>query len=761
MAKLHGKLSLILFAVFIPLLGYSTLITSISDGNWHSASTWDSGTIPTSTDSVIINGHEVEITTTDASAAYLKIVNNASALNTALLDINGDVTVNILGDLVATANNINQSLTVSIRSSSIVNVSGGLYFTRSNDNNSDNNLSLKVYDTAQLIVSEDLQFDYKNSGGLEISHDIEIYNDAYVYISNASTLSQGSGAGFTMTVYGQADVVFNDSLTVDMQGGTVMNVSIDGSATMTVQEELIMNTSGGSNDMYLKLTNGASTTVNGNTLLSSTTAGNGVEVRVHGSGASILDLNGDITMAAIQQGDVALDINSSSKVYLTGNLYRPTNFGSISMENSSGFYFDGTSTQILPSTNLGGSGTDNLEFTNIYLNNTSAGGFTMGGALTVTEYLDLNDGILHTNNDSILILDNGATIDVGSSTSYVDGPIIKRGTSVGRFTFPTGNNGIYAPVQIDQISNPTLEYTVEFIGCPPPIGAVTDPLKLVNQSGYWIISRSDAAAVGNIDLYWDDANARGVTDLASLVVSYYNPLTGWFSLGQSNLSGGVGVAVSGSVRNDLGCPPPIGVSLFAIGSTQEKENALPVELTDFRAFKNNDNSIIFLEWETASEENSDHFVVEKSLDGISFSPIATVPANRNTTTVSYYDARDNNPVKGNNYYRIMQVDQDQLMSFSKLVNVFINGQEDTPIVYPNPVREQISVFSKTLENEKVSIKILDSNGQIVYQGQHRAQDGQILLSPTSLNIKKQGLYYLNYEIGGSTHSLSFFKVISR
>lgn len=759
MIKINGVLSLVSLFLFIPFLTFGTIITSQTDGNWHTAGTWDSNSVPLPGDSVIINGHEVDITLADVDIAYLKIVNNATATNTSLLDINGNIVVNIIGDFVAEANNIAQTVKVQIRSSSIVNVSGGMYFSRSSDNVQNHSLALNIFDTGHLSIGGVFKFDYASSGGFEAAHEVEIYDQGYFAVGGASAITQKAGTGFTMTVYGQADAVFNDSLDISMLGGFVMNVSVDGSATLDVEEDLKLSSSGGLSDLYLKLTNGASATVNGNTSLVSNSINNDAEIRVLGTSPTSLDLNGNLIFEALDQGDATVQITSGSKVYLAGNILRPTDYGVISMGTTSGFYFDGNTAQVLPQSSLSGAGSDELGFSNLYLNNTSTEGIVLGGPVTVTDHLGLNDGILHTNNDSILILDDGAYIDLGSSTSYVDGPIIKRGTtsSGGRITLPVGNNGIYAPVQIDEITNATVEYTVEFIGCPPPIGAVTDPLKLVNQSGHWLISRNDGAAVGNIDLYWDDASARGITDMASLVVVGYDMATGYYSLGQSNQTGGIGLGVSGSVRNDIGCPPPIGANLFALGSTSELENALPVELIGFRAFKEADNSLIYLQWETASEENSDYFIVEKSVDGIHFSPIATIQANGNTTSISYYDAVDNEPAKGNNYYRIMQVDQDQLMSFSKLVNVFINGQEDIPIVYPNPVQEQVSVYAKSLANKQVSINIIDSNGQMVYSGQHRAQDGQIMLSPMQINIRKQGLYLLNYEYEGELYSLQFFK----
>ena len=47
--------------------------------------------------------------------------------------------------------------------------------------------------------------------------------------------------------------------------------------------------------------------------------------------------------------------------------------------------------------------------------------------------------------------------------------------------------------------------------------------------------------------------------------------------------------------------------------TQNSLNPLPIELTYFKAYTNDDR--ISFKWETASEINNDYFTVEKSLDG--------------------------------------------------------------------------------------------------------------------------------------------------
>ena len=98
------------------------------------------------------------------------------------------------------------------------------------------------------------------------------------------------------------------------------------------------------------------------------------------------------------------------------------------------------------------------------------------------------------------------------------------------------------------------------------------------------------------------------------------------------------------------------------------------------------NSEVILRWETASEEDNSHFVVERSADGNSFEAIGTVAGNGTTSEINHYSLVDKDPYYGYNYYRLKQVDFDGDYEYSQIETVIISSQ-DVPdvIIYPNPV----------------------------------------------------------------------------
>lgn len=148
--------------------------------------------------------------------------------------------------------------------------------------------------------------------------------------------------------------------------------------------------------------------------------------------------------------------------------------------------------------------------------------------------------------------------------------------------------------------------------------------------------------------------------------------------------------------------------------------ALPVELFTFTGKYNETPNNVLLEWTTASEHNSDKFIIEKSLDGKTYQPIGTVAATGNSAVPVNYNLTDNNPAHGLNYYRLKQVDVDAKYNYSKVVSVYVNHSGNISI-YPNPVKNELYISSSELNN--ASVTIYNALGESVksISGLHGAQ----------------------------------------
>lgn len=126
--------------------------------------------------------------------------------------------------------------------------------------------------------------------------------------------------------------------------------------------------------------------------------------------------------------------------------------------------------------------------------------------------------------------------------------------------------------------------------------------------------------------------------------------------------------------------------------------ALPVKLVYFNAEKQ--GSTALLQWATTEEINNSYFEVERSSNGVNFSPIQKVDANNsNSNQLNKYTAIDNTPLPGNNFYRLKQVDIDGKVSYSSVVELTFSGSIALK-VFPNPATQNEITVNYTLGSLK-------------------------------------------------------------
>lgn len=736
----------------LPNIGTAKTFTSQQDGDWHDLATWGEINLPGPADSVLIDGHDISLSGNSVSIAYLKITNlSGSNANMARLYINASITISVSGDVDVIAENVDQEVVFKQSSTSIFSIDGNFTMARVNGNTQSKALKLELGGDSRFHITQD--FNYNYNGGSESGYEIYAVGNAQFIVDGAVNFTQNSGSPFLVIIAGNALLDFNNDFNIDASGGSGIEMSLSALADLEVAQNLLVKNSGAT-QAKLSLATGGKAIIEDDVTIQSTSSNREAFIELSGLG-SMIKITGDLTFSALTSEDVSLNISGGSNVYLGGILNRPTNYGTLTMTDDDHFYFNGTASQTIPKNSLAGAGVDSLAFTNLIFDNTA--GVTLSGDLIIKKDLELSTGIIQTSDAALMIVADGATITGGSNTAYIDGPLVKRGSTNGsNFIFPIGNNGQYAPIEMGAVSASNTEYKAKYTGCPPPVGHLANntPLQSVTSAGYWDLERADGAAVGDIILHWSDAQQVGITDLSTVVVAYLESnTTGWFSLGQSAPTGGVGSGVSGSIA--IGCPPPVGSSRFAIGSTEL--GALPVELIKFNAVWNKANDQVNLYWETGSEVNSDHFLIEKSTDGFSFEAIEEVPAANNSSTTQYYSSVDKAPQKGNNYYRIMSVDQDRMMSFSKTINVFIKELEELPVAYPNPADNYVRVYSKALENQEVEVEVFMTNGRRIYRNRHRAISGHLYLLTDQLNMERAGTYLLTYKDQGNVYTMPITK----
>jgi hypothetical protein len=116
------------------------------------------------------------------------------------------------------------------------------------------------------------------------------------------------------------------------------------------------------------------------------------------------------------------------------------------------------------------------------------------------------------------------------------------------------------------------------------------------------------------------------------------------------------------------------VGTFGISVTSPQP--LPVELLYFTADKEPTYNLVH--WATASENNSSHFILERSTDGMEWRTIETVTAAGNSTEKLTYNIIDATHPTTLNYYRLLQYDIDG--QFATYGPIAINNNKTNRIV---------------------------------------------------------------------------------
>ena len=186
---------------------------------------------------------------------------------------------------------------------------------------------------------------------------------------------------------------------------------------------------------------------------------------------------------------------------------------------------------------------------------------------------------------------------------------------------------------------------------------------------------------------------------------------------------------------------------------QTVNTALPVTLMSFGALLA--GSQVKVQWQTASEQNSAFFLVEKSLDGSSWQPVGKVTAAGQSDKPLNYQLYDTQPVEGVNYYRLKPTDLDGQFTYSSVATVHYHTRPSATIsVYPNPVAYEFTVALQVSQTAtRLHLALVNAHGQTVFEKQNLNGNNQ------TFNIANlaAGIYYLVIDNNGAVTTTKIVK----
>ena len=156
-------------------------------------------------------------------------------------------------------------------------------------------------------------------------------------------------------------------------------------------------------------------------------------------------------------------------------------------------------------------------------------------------------------------------------------------------------------------------------------------------------------------------------------------------------------------------------------------NSLPVTLHSFKGVSTNDR--VKLTWKVSEEVNVSRYEIERSSEGISFTKVGALPADRKLT----YFFEDDSPDEIN-FYRLKMVDMDGSEKRSGVIRVIIPRKAECEI-YPNPVSRTLFIESSG-DFVGGELSLINDEGRQVKQ----VKITSVLISIDCTGLKK-GIYY--------------------
>ncbi|TDN36258.1 T9SS type A sorting domain-containing protein [Hymenobacter sp. UV11] len=169
---------------------------------------------------------------------------------------------------------------------------------------------------------------------------------------------------------------------------------------------------------------------------------------------------------------------------------------------------------------------------------------------------------------------------------------------------------------------------------------------------------------------------------------------------------------------------------------------LPVELVAFGAQRT--GSSVVCNWATATENDNNHFSVERSLDGQTFRALGSVAGAGTSSLQHSYRFVDAQPVSTLAYYRLHQVDNSGHDSYSPVISVAGLTASVELTAAPNPTDGQLNVTLSIPEATTIRGTLSTVLGSSVLSFEQTIGAGLQVL-PLDLRTLPAGVYLLRVE----------------
>ncbi len=172
-------------------------------------------------------------------------------------------------------------------------------------------------------------------------------------------------------------------------------------------------------------------------------------------------------------------------------------------------------------------------------------------------------------------------------------------------------------------------------------------------------------------------------------------------------------------------------------------------LKNFSARLNNNNT--FLNWSVMFNDKIDYFQIEKSVNGINFSPTGTIQGNHSDADiVNYTSSYELSGLDGPYiYFRLKLVGIDGSVAYSKVVKLFISKTSSVTIA-PNCFKDKMTITISAAEDANMNMNIYDFTGKRVRNYASKISKGISSIEFNDFQGLADGLYIVKVDLGNES-----------
>lgn len=362
-----------------------------------------------------------------------------------------------------------------------------------------------------------------------------------------------------------------------------------------------------------------------------------------------------------------------------------------------------------------------------------SGTITMQNNMTLGGSYNTGSAVLNIMSGKTLTINNTMTVGGGSTVNVYGNLVINGDLTLNGFLniFPGGSVSVNGTMTVVSANYLTVGTSTN----PPPYAdlIIKSDLKQVSSGDVTLNRNARVAVFGSV--IGDNGGGTSLTlnnGAQMYVHGNVSYIGGSDAITNNNTLSPYGLYVNGTTSNTGGGAST--TSNKTNRATMQTTNpaftswvnnaqtTMPVTLITFEVANVSDDAIT-LKWQTGTEENFDHFILESSNNGVDFFELVHVAGGRFNYT---YDVE--HPVVGKTYFRLISVDLDGSTETFKVISAVYESSK-TVKIFPNPVVDsKVNLDFNFSPAEDVTVSITNLSGMEVMRQSVKDVSNLLMLS---------------------------------